>query len=355
MAFDRPSLATLIGRVRSDFRGRLGLSGSLVRRAMADVMAAVWAGGIHMLHGHLDWVAKQLFPDTAERESLLRQAAMYGLTPTPATYASGTVLATGTNGSAIAEDLILQREDGVTYRVTAAAVIASGEAVVSVEAVDAGSDPNLDEGEELTFESPVTGVDAEVTVEEPGLAGGAEEETTEETRARFIALLRDPPQGGAEHDYEAWALAVPGVTRAWVYPNEDGLGTVVVRFVFDDREDIFPTVGDVPIVQAALDAERPITAEVTAEAPTLLAVAFTIEVTPDNGTVRAAVEAELADLMLREGEPGDGAGRGTILLSAIRTAIGVAAGVEDYVLTVPSADVVPTTGQLARVGTITWA
>jgi len=117
---------------------------------------------------------------------------------------------------------------------------------------------------------------------------------------------------------------------------------------------IFPDAGEVAAVQVALSAERPITAVATAVAPTQLSVAFTTHITPDNADTRAAVAAELDDLLRRVAEPGDGAGRGTVLLSAINTAIGVAEGVTDYVLTIPAANVVPGLGQLPTVGAITW-
>ncbi len=142
--------------------------------------------------------------------------------------------------------------------------------------------------------------------------------------------------------------------RRCTYPNELGLGTVVVRFVQDNATPIFPDAGAVAAVQAAEDAQRPVTAAVTAMAPTQLAVAFTIHLVPDNADTRAAVTAELADLLQRLAEPGNGTGRGTILLSQIRTAIGTAEGVTDYAMTVPAADVVPGLGALPTVGAITW-
>jgi uncharacterized phage protein gp47/JayE len=166
--------------------------------------------------------------------------------------------------------------------------------------------------------------------------------------------LREPPEGGADQDYIAWARQVAGVTRAWVYRNELGRGTVVVRFVRDNDPSIFPDAGEVAAVQAKLAAERPTTAEVTAVAPTSLAVAFTIHIVPDNADTRTAVTAELTDLLARRAEPGDGVARGKVLLSEIRTAIGTAAGVTDYTTAVPAADVVPGLGQLATVGVITW-
>lgn len=353
MPFARPTLAELIDRVRGDLRGRLEIGGPLLRRAMVDVLGAVWGGSVHTLYGLLDWLAKQLFGDTAEREQLLRMAALYGITPVPATFATGNVTATGTNGTPIPVDTILRLDAVTSYRVTVGQVLVFGTATLPVVAVLAGSAANIPAGTSLTFESPVAGVNASGAVV-ADIVNGVDEEGTEELRARYLLRLREPPEGGSDQDYEAWALAVAGVTRAWVYPNELGLGTVVVRFVLDGAVSIFPDPGTVAAVQAALAAQRPITAAVTAVAPTNLAVAFTIHVVPDNADTRTAVAAELADLLQRVAEPGDGAGRGTVLLSQIRTAIGTADGVTDYSMTVPAVDVVPSVGNLSTVGVITW-
>lgn len=355
MPLARPPLGDLVTRVKSDLRGRLSFGSALLRRAMADALAAVWAGAVHLTYGRIEWASEQLFLDTAERPYVLRKAGMYGIRPTAATYASGPATATGTNGSVIPADTILVRDDGVRFRVTADATIASGAAALALVAVLAGEDGNTDQGLALSFESPLPGVNSSATVGSGGLAGGFDEEDTDGTRDRGLLRLREPPEGGADQDYEAWALAVAGVTRAWPYANELGLGTVVVRFVMDDNElSIFPGPTEVAAVQAALDAQRPITAEVTALAPTPLLASFQLSVTPDTTAVRAAVEAELADLLLREAEPGDGAGRGTIRLSHIQVAIGVAEGVEDFDLALPAADIVPAVGELAVMGSVTW-
>lgn len=356
MPFDRPTLGVLIARTRADLRSRLSIAGPLLRRAMADVLGAVWGGAVHMLHGHLEWLAKQLFPDTSDDEMFLRQAALYGISPTPATFAVGNLTATGTDGSVIPIGTIWKLDADTAYRVTAGATIASGVATLAVTAVLAGADGDLAAGVTLTLETPIAGVNGTATVAAGGIADGFDQDTSPYplTRARLIQRLQDPPEGGADQDYEAWTLAVAGVTRAWVYPVELGLGTVVVRFVIDGRGDIFPSPTEVAAVQAALEAERPITAEVTAAAPTSLAVNFTIHLSPDTTAIRTAVAAELADLLVRQGAPGDGAALGTIKLSQIRTAIGVGAGDGDYTLTIPAADVVPGVGELPIMGTVSW-
>ena len=352
MAFDRPTLGELVTRIREDFRSRLEITTAILRRSVVGIVAAVWAGATHMLHGHLDWAARQLFPQTADIEQLLTYARPYGLTRNAATFATGTATATGTNGTDIPEDTVIRREDGFTYRVTADATIASGEAELSLEATTAGEAGDYPAGGTLSFETPIAGVDTDVTAGE--ISGGNDEETVEAFRARLIQRLREPPQGGADHDYIAWALSVPGVTRAWVFPHEDGLGTVTVRFVRDDDPDFIPSAPEVAEVQAKLDEERPVTAEATAVAPVALSVDFELSITPDTADTQEAVELALQDLFLEDSAPGDGAGQGTILLSHIQVALGSAEGVTDFVLADPAADVVPTLGQIPKLGTVTF-
>lgn len=359
MPFSRPSLADLVTRIRGDLHGRLEVAGPLLRRAMADVLGTVWAGGVHTLYGFIDWLSRQLFADTAERAQLLRQAALYGITPAAATFAAGNVTATGTNGTSIPSGTILKLDAVTSYRVATGQVIAGGTATLPVAAVLAGAAGNQMAGTPLTFETPIPGVSSSAVVASGGLTGGDDGDDgdagTERVRGRLLLRLQEPPAGGRDPDYVGWALAVPGVTRAWTFPNELGLGTVVVRFVRDnDSGSIFPDAGEVAAVQASVDANRPTTAAATVLAPTSLALPFDIHIVPDNADTRAAVTAELTDLLARVAEPGDGAGRGTILVSAVRTAVGVAEGVTDYFVSSPGADFIPAAGQLVVMGTITW-
>lgn len=368
MPLARPTLAELITRVRADFRSRLGLEGALprplVRRSMADVLATVWGGVAHLFYGHIEWAVRQLFAIWAERDFLVALASMWGLSPTPATYSSGTVTATGVDTTGIPQDTVFVRDDGAKFRATAAATIGSsvsGQATVSVEALEAGAAGETELGATLVFETPIADVNSDTTVDDDGsgngLSGGTDEEETEDFRSRFLLELRKPSagEGGNDADYERWARSVAGVTRVWVYPNENGLGTVVVRFVRDKDVDIIPSAGEVAAVQTAIDAKKPNTAEATAAAPVASQVDFTIALTPDTAATRAAVQAQLEDLFNQYAAPGDGAGLGKILLSKMRTSIGIADGVEDYTLTAPVADVVPALGDLPTVGDFTWA
>lgn len=349
MAFDRPTLGELVDRIQEDFVSRLALVGAVLRRSVVYVLSRVLAGAVHMLHGFLEYLSRQLFPATSDREYLLRQASAYGLSPTAATYATGTAAATGTNGTVIPAGTVLLRSDGARYIVDADVTISAGTATVAVTAELAGAAGTLTVGVVLTFESPISGANSTAAVA-ASTADGNDEESTEDFRVRFEGRLSDPPQGGAEADYLLWSKEVAGVTRVWVDGGGLGPGTVVVRFVRDnDVGSIIPSAGEVAAVQTHIDALRPVTAAVTVVAPIETALDLTLAVEPDTTAVREAVEAELEDLLLREAEPG-----ATLLLSAIRTAIGTAAGLEDYTLTSPAADVTHTTGQLPVLGTITW-
>src|SRR4051812_23787483 len=91
MAFTRPTLRELVDRIQADFVSRLPLDGSPLRVSLVYVLARVIAGAAHMLYGALEWLSRQLFADTSDEAALVRQAALYGITKTPATYATATV------------------------------------------------------------------------------------------------------------------------------------------------------------------------------------------------------------------------------------------------------------------------
>lgn len=313
------------------------------------------SGMTHGLHGHVKWLSKQVLPDLAEAEFLLRIGSIYGMEPTAATPANGSVSISGVNTTVCPAGTVWQRGDGWLYTQDADATISSGTATITVTAQDDGAgtyfgqDGNADVGTKLTLAAPVAGISSSATVAGDGLTEGTDVESIDAFRTRLLLRLRNPPKGGGPGDYVNWALEVAGVTRAWEYPLMNGLGTVGVRFVRDNDASIIPDAGEVADVQAYIDSVAPITADVQVVAPTALALDMTIELTPDTAEVREAVEAEVEDLLRRTAEPGS-----TVLLSQLNEAISIAEGETDHVLTVPAANVTHTANQIAVLGTITW-
>lgn len=359
MPFATPTFEQLRDRIRDDLRVRLA-AWPVAGRAAANLLAPVWAGATLMLHGHAQWIFRQGFADTADPDQVLRESAQYGIAPTSAAFAKGPVFVVAAAGSVVPAGEILKSASGVEYAALSADpnkdgvgwTLSGGTDTLLVEAVLAGAAGNLAAGEPLTFDSPVPGVQSDATVAAPGIRDGRDEGTIESTRARLIQRKRFPPQGGAVHDYEAWALEVPGVTRAWVFRWEGGLGRVVVRFTVEGADPI-PDVDKVAEVQAALEAQAPIVAEVEAIAPIPLPVNCTLRISPDTPALRESVTSELRKLIARDGAPGDGAGQGTIFISRILGAI-AGSGVDDFALGFPVAHVVPPLGQLPVLGTLTF-
>jgi uncharacterized phage protein gp47/JayE len=350
----------LITRVTADLNARFAGTYNALRRRVLAVFARVLAGLAHGLYGYLDWIANQVLPDTQAEAQLLRFGAIYGVERTAAAYASGNITVSGTYLTVIPDGTLFQTEDGVEYETTAEATIDPASATVTVQAVVAGAAGNVDAGAAINLVSPISGVTAAAVVATGGLAGGVDEEAIEAYRQRVLDRCGTFITGANAAIYTVWAKQVPGVTRAWAYENTPLAGTVTVLFVCDDDESsIIPDAGMIADVEAYLDEHvDPVTGELVGRAvnatlnvagPTAAPIAFTITPSPDTAAVRAAIQAELEDLLRREPEPG-----ADILISHIREAISIAAGESDYTMSAPAADVTVADGSIATLGAITW-
>ena len=351
MSFSRPTLKTLIDRAMADINSRLPEGDSRLSLNVLNVLAFVGGGAANGLYGYLDWQANQLMIDRCELEYLDRWASIWSVTRKAAAPATGSVAFTGTTGVTVPTGTVLQRADGQQFLTTADVTMVAGAGTTSVVAGSGGAATNTATATNLNLVSPIAGITSTAAVAAAGLTGGADGELDDALRARLLARIQAPPEGGSSADYVNWALQIAGVTRAWCYPSELGAGTVSVRFVRDnDVGGNIPDVGEVATVQAYLDARRPVTAQLTVVAPVAAPINFQIQaLTPNTAAVEAAVQAELQDLLLREAIPG-----GTILLSHIHAAISAAAGESDHVLVAPAANVVNAIGAISTMGTVTW-
>lgn len=350
MPFARPTLTDLIDRVITDISSRVtGVDSAVLRRSLLGIVGQSEAGAVHMLYGYLDWIAKQSIIDTAEKEYLERWAAIWKVIRKTAGFAGGQVAFSGNAGSTILNGTIVQRQDGVQYKVIGDAVFGGGPLIVPVLALEAGEAGNFGSGLPIFLLSPIAGVQSTGTTTTK-LEGGVDVESDERLLARLLARIQQPPHGGASFDYEQWALEVAGVTRVWVYPLQMGAGTVTVLFVCDEDVSIIPSPAKVAEVQAYINARRPVTAEVFVAAPIADPLNMNIKLSPNTTAVQNAVRAELADLIDRDSAPG-----GPILISRLREAVSLAAGENNNQIVTPTADVVYATGHMATLGTLTFS
>jgi len=350
MPFARPTLTELINRVITDISSRVtGVDSAVLRRSLLGVLGQSEAGAVHMLYGYLDWIAKQSIIDTAEKEYLERWAAIWKVIRKTSGFASGQYALSGTAGATILDGTIVQRQDGVQYKVLGDAVFGGGPLIVPILAIEAGEAGNFGTGLPIFLLSPIAGVQSTGTTATK-IEGGVDVESDERLLARLLARIQQPPHGGAAFDYEQWALEVAGVTRVWVYPLQMGAGTVTVLFVCDEDVSIIPSPAKVAEAQAYIDARAPVTAEVFVAAPIADALNMTIKLAPNTAVVQNAVRAELEDLIDRDSAPG-----GKILISRLREAVSLAAGEDNNQIVTPTADVTHATGHMAILGTLTFS
>ena len=351
VGFKRPSLETLRRQTEADIAANLPQIDNLLPGTPLWAIQRALAGAVHIMHGRIDYAADQTNLLYAEDEYLDQWGVHWGITRKQATLATGTVTVTGTNGATIPTGTELRTTDtGIVYETTASVTIAGGTATLPVEATEYGDAGNLVAGVSLGFVSPVAGIASRATV--VAIDGGADIEGNTAYRKRILARIHQAPHGGSAQDYVTWALEVPGVTRAWVYPNEAGSGTVVVRFMMDESyPNGVPLSGDVADVLAYIEARRPITAEVFVYAPVPAAINVTVTaLTPDNPEVRASATAELREMIKREGSPG-----GALYQSWFWEAVSQATGCRHHIITTPAANVATASGQIPVLGTVTFA
>lgn len=348
MPFQRPSPQQIRDRIAAEIEGAIDGADARLRRSLEAALTRAVAISAHELHGHMQWVAAQILPDTAEDDILDRHASMWGVGRRPAHAAIGAITATGAPDTPIPAATELRRADDTRYLTDADATIGSaGTVTIAITALVAGAAGNAAAGAKLSLIAPIAGVQSQMTVVAPGLAGGADLESPTSHRRRLLDRIQSPPHGGAEADYMQWVKEVVGDTLVWVYPLHSGIGTVGICFIMPDGS--VPSSADVGRVQAYIDMERPVTAEALVFAPVADLIDLAIKLTPDSTAVRMAVAAELDDFFLREAEPG-----GEIPLSRIAAAISSAAGEYAHVLVSPAADIASEPGHIARLGTITW-
>jgi uncharacterized phage protein gp47/JayE len=111
MSFKRDSLAVLLDRVYANYTSLFRPFDKTPRQNLLKVFATVDAGMYHQLLGDLDFLAKQLFPDTAEGE-YLREHWSSKTAPLYAVAASGEAAVSGKAGKTLPSGVVYQAASG---------------------------------------------------------------------------------------------------------------------------------------------------------------------------------------------------------------------------------------------------
>jgi uncharacterized phage protein gp47/JayE len=315
------------------------------------VRASSVASAVEGLYQHQTWISKQIFPDSADHDFLILHAALRGMNPKPAVKAGGRVTLTGAANTPIASALALKHQNGVQYLTTEGGQLdANGSLTVPATALAAGIVGNLPDGAPLTLTMPPARVNSTATA--LIMKGGTDIEPDDALLARLLQRIRRPPAGGNKYDYWQWAMEVPGVTAAYVYPLRRGPGTVDTVIASNGG---LPSDEVLAAAQVWIDDQRPVTAKNSRVIqPTLKVFDLKVAVRRDgisreeaHRTIQAASAAYVAPLV-----PGEAAIR-----SRLEAVISDLSGIRDRHLIEPWANVTPTADatrvEWCRLGTVT--
>jgi uncharacterized phage protein gp47/JayE len=298
-------------------------------------------------------LAEELMVDTAI-DWLSRHGSIWGVPQAQPAAATGTLLFSAPSGFDVPAGLILTAPSGVLVQTTAAVVAGGGNtASVPVVALVAGSAGNLAAAIVLTMVTPLVGLTAQTAsvvadAQGNGLSGGLDLETTDSWRARILARIRNPPQGGAGPDYVAWVQSVVPDAIVSVQPNWVGPGTVGVIVAGPGPSAITPA--EVTAIEAYIAGVRPVTAGVYVIAATLVPVAFTIALNPNTIANQTNGEAALLLWMAQDARVG-----GTLYMSRADNALSSASGEYSHERSAPLADLSFLPTQIPTLGAVTWA
>lgn len=380
MPYKHPTLTDLRGQVQSDIQSELPKTGGLLRFSNLKITGDVQAGLSYGHYGYLDWIAQQSTPFTATDEYLDAWAALVSVYRKPATAAkSPTAKATGTGGT-VPAGAIANRKDGIQYTLDNGFTIgADGTALTAVTAVllsplddptAGGALGNAPAGTVLTLDKSYSGVDSQITLVDPA-TGGINVEKDDPLRTRMLLEFQALPQGGSETDYVNWALAVPGVTRAWCVRRLMGVGTVGVYIMCDGDDQTnhgFPVgsdgisqyeewgyyakaTGDQLRVADAIYPKQTVTALVYIASLIAKVIDFTITgIIQQEENVTETVSAAINEVFFTRGDP---TGEGIITLSSINAAIAAIPGTDGFLIESPAQNIPLAIGELPQLGRVT--
>ncbi|WP_128292013.1 baseplate J/gp47 family protein [Afifella aestuarii] len=356
MATSTPSLNSLSQRIRGAFRQELPDTDATIWPNTLYVIGKVIAIALYEAHLRATWIYRQIFASTADGTHLDRHAYELGLTRKPATRAAGEIEITATPETIYPAGMRFLSGAQSYVATEAATASVAGALVVTVRAEQAGLAGNREADESVSLVDPAlySGVATTGSVGADGIGGGADRESDESLRARILDRKRRVPQGGAESDYEQFARAVPGVSKAWAQSFAGGPGTIGVWFLMEGRANGIPTASDVAAVQAALDERRMIRAAAIAAAPVMRPIDIDLTLVPDTEANRAAVEAQLAAMFAARARPGVAGDAFVMSVSWIAEAISIALGEDRHRLRAPLNDVVYLGGEMPVLGTIRY-
>lgn len=277
----------------------------------------------------MDFLMNQAFVQTATGVYLDALGEEMGLLRKLGTYASVTLLFTGTEGAVIpigtrVSNVIPAGASGspIAFQTTQEGAIAGGFVSIPAQAVDIGEAGNLSASSITRIETGVAGIIG-VTNLAAGF-GGVDPEDDQVYRDRLLSRAKTGRGAGTPGDYIAWATSVEGVGHA--FADSPSPGAVKVLVEDENYSPVTPTA--LANVTAYLESIRPINVALTVTTPSTdpltVSATVTLEEAFTLSQVFPAIEQAVRNY-LRAIKPG-----GLVYLTELGAMIVTTPGIADY-------------------------
>lgn len=230
---------------------------------------------------------------------------------------------------------------------------------IPVQSSDFGVDGNLSLDEELTLQSPISGVDDAAYVDFGEIGGGTDQEDEDDFRIRFLDRVQNPVAMFNDSAITAKAKEINGVTRVFIEQITPTYGQVTIYFMRDNEANPIPTASEVATVKTNILTIKPAhTADidVIVSSPTAVPVDFTFSaLSPDSTTMRTAITANLRQFFKESTTVGvniDEDAYRSAIYNTVDTVTGIR--VSSFALSAPAADITIASGEIGTLGSIVY-
>jgi len=242
-----------------------------------------------------------------------------------------------------------------TGTITASSIIGS----VNVVSDGFGAANNISTGDSLSLVTGIAGIIDPAFVQIGGLTGGADIESDEDYRERYLFRWQNPTPCFNVKDIEQTAKLVDGVTRVYVQPITPAVGQVSIYFLRDnDPGGPIPTPGQVTDVKNKLltivnATTNPDDVIVSAPTPVIVNFAFTA-ITPNTTAMKEAVTANLQQFFREGTAVGEDVLEDAYKCAIFQTVDISGNRIESFTLSSPIGNIAVGSNEVAILGTVTY-
>lgn len=343
---------TILSRMQSRFQELAGFQAD--DASDIGIRLKVLAGELFSAYTNLDWLQRQVFPQTAQGNQLDYHAQQRGIQRKNAVCSQG--MLEFSRDAALLYDVAIPegtvcataQEGGLRFVTTRKGTLKAGDFSVFVPAAseEGGAAANAAAETIKVLVTPPPGVTA--VTNRSAFSGGADGESDQELRERVLESYRNIPNGTNSAFYREFALQYEGVYSASVSPRSRGRGTVDVYVA---------AKGDVPgsavitQIQNDLNAVKEINVDVQVKGAQKVTVDIILYLVPKEGYDYSELKL-LAEQALNEYMEGLSIGESVYMSRAAAVVYGIEGVEKTWPEPLLCHDVTITKSQLAVAGTI---